>query len=431
MMIDDQIFISSIDLNKHPIKNTKQALKTKYYYTLMNYVRQCAKSDFVEKRLDLYRKFLVGSETEALDFKKCEESIVVCRFQPWRNKYKQWLVCDLVLICCDLSTCQQAIEKIKAITTRNQRKLIDDLVNYIIAKDSIQNSNAFDNCRGLIQQCWDNQYFKNAKEKRILITANMSAGKSTLINALVGKDLARTSQEVCTGNLCYYYNLPFEDGTTHFRGKTNNLMSSEDEYKTFEWDSTISIAKFFNSEMAHMKRVCLIDTPGVNSSIRREHGKISKQSILEEEYDYLVYILNANKLGTDEEIAYLKWIYKNVAEEKIIFVLNKLDDFKRVEDSIEMSIDGVKTDLRKIGYEKPIIYPISAYFAYLLRKEEIQGCLTEDELDEIQFFKKKFLKPDYNLSLFYSDKECEKDYEGFLKRSGVFYLEEKLYGGLQ
>ena len=155
-----------------------------------------------------------------------------------------------------------------------------------------------------------------------------------------------------------------------------------------------------------MKRICLVDTPGVNSAIRREHGKIAKKCILETHCDQLIYVLNANKLGTDEEIAYLKWIYKNVPSEKIIFVLNKLDDFRKAEDNIEMSIKGVKIDLQKLGFVEPNIYPISAYFAYLLRKEESQESLSEDELDEILLYKKKFMKPEYNLSIFYGEVDC-------------------------
>ena len=45
----------------------------------------------------------------------------------------------------------------------------------------------------------------------LLVTATMSAGKSTLINALIGKKIVRTSQEVCTGNLCYIYNQSVEN----------------------------------------------------------------------------------------------------------------------------------------------------------------------------------------------------------------------------
>lgn len=431
MNTDDLIFISSVDMNKHPIKNTKQALKIKYYYTLEHYVRECVKSDFIESRLDLYKKCMLSGETENIDFRKSEESIVTCRFQPWRNKYKLWLACDLMLICCELSTCRKAIELMKASTTKKQSLLIESLLEYIDTGDDAINQSVFDSCRDLIKQYWDNRKFRELTEKRILITANMSSGKSTLINALIGSDVARASQEVCTGNLCFYYNLPFEDGNTHFRGETNNLASTESEYKSFEWSSVISIAKYFSSKCSTMKRICLVDTPGVNSAIRREHGKIAKKCILETHCDQLIYVLNANKLGTDEEIAYLKWIYKNVPSEKIIFVLNKLDDFRKAEDNIEMSIKGVKIDLQKLGFVEPNIYPISAYFAYLLRKEESQESLSEDELDEILLYKKKFMKPEYNLSIFYGEVDCGDDYEGFLKRSGIYYLEENLYGGLQ
>ena len=60
------------------------------------------------------------------------------------------------------------------------------------------------------------------------------------------------------------------------------------------------------------KRVCLIDTPGVNSAINRNHGRITKKALTNEKFDKVIYVLNANKLGTEEEMAYLKWFVNNV-----------------------------------------------------------------------------------------------------------------------
>ena len=139
--------------------------------------------------------------------------------------------------------------------------------------------------------------------------------------------------------------------------------------------------------------------------------------------------MNANKLGSDEEIAYLKWISKNVPAGKVIFVLNKLDDFKSSEDSIASSMESVRSDLEKLGYDHPVIFPISAYFGYLLKREKQGKTLTEDEADELAFLKKKFLKAEYNLSAFYGESHCGNDFEGYMKRSGLYYLEKKLYGG--
>ncbi len=428
--MEDQIFISAVDLDKHPIRDTKQALKTKYYYVLQYYVETCTKSAYAESRLMLYRDFLLQNNTEVLDYKKCEKAIVTCRFRPWRKKYRYWLVCDLMLILCDFTFCQQAVEMIKAVVTKKQVGLINDLIQYLENGEDVYKRDVFESCDDLIHQFWDNRNFRKLSEKRIVVTANMSAGKSTLINAIIGDDLARTSQEVCTGNLCRFYNLPFSDGTVHFKGKTLSFSSSADKYKNFEWDSEVALATCFFAACSEMRRICLIDTPGVNSALRREHGQISKKFISEGKYDQILYILNGNKLGTDEEIAYLKWIYKNVPAEKLIFVLNKLDDFKRSEDSISSSINGVKVDLEKIGFNNPVIYPISAYFACLLKKEAQEKEMSDDELDELNLFKKKFLKPDYNLSSFYDSAECGKDFEGYIRRSGLLYLENILYGGL-
>ena len=257
----------------------------------------------------------------------------------------------------------------------------------------------------------------------------MSAGKSTLINALIGKDIARTSQEVCTGNLCYFYNLPFNERYIHFKGASVNFSATSDEYKKFEWNKEVAIALHFESKGSEKRRLCLVDTPGVNSSVNQEHGQISKEFIGKRKFDQLLYILNANKLGTDEEIAYLKWICKNISEEKVIFVINKLDNFNKSEDNIKLSIDYIRRDLQTMGYKKPQLYPISAYFAYLLKKEVMKEGMDEDEIDELQLFKKRFLKPYYNLSTFYDCEECGNDYEGFLKRSGFFYLEKKIMEG--
>ncbi len=428
-MSEEQLFVFAVDLTGHPIRNAGQALKRKYYYVLKHYVEECITSAYADNRLELYRAFLLQDDGEVLDYKKCEKAMVTCRFRPWRRQYKLWLVCDLALITGDLDVCRKAVELMKAATNQKQGEGLDDLVKYLESRERPQKTSALENAAYLMQQYWINENFQNAPEKRIVVTANMSAGKSTLINALAGKDLARTAQEACTGNICYFYNLPFDDGTVHFKGKELGFSSSEDEYKAFGWDSEVAFAVAFFRACAGTDRICLIDTPGVNSAISREHGRISKKCIREEAYDQVIYILNANKLGSDEEIAYLKWISKNVPAGKVIFVLNKLDDFKSSEDSIASSMESVRSDLEKLGYDHPVIFPISAYFGYLLKREKQGKTLTEDEADELAFLKKKFLKAEYNLSAFYGESHCGNDFEGYMKRSGLYYLEKKLYGG--
>lgn len=427
-MTENQFFVSAVDLSRHPMRRERQALKSKYYYVLKHYIEECISSPYVDKWLDLYAGFLEPDGGEDLDYRKCEKTMVGCR--PWRNKYKLWLVCDLALITGDLAVCRMAAELMKKITTQRQGKLLDDLINRLSSGACIEKARALETAEDLIRQYWDNKAFRKAPERRIVITANMSAGKSTLINALVGKNIARTSQEACTGNICYFYNLPFDDGMVHFKGSTISLSASEKEYKTFAWDTETAFATAFLSAYSIADRMCFIDTPGVNSAISREHGRISKRCIREGDYEQILYILNANRLGTDEEISYLKWIAKNVPTEKVIFALNKLDDFKSVEDNIALSLEGIRSDLEQIGYVNPAIFPVSAYFAYLLKVEKQGMPLSEDEIDELALFKKKFSRSEYNLSAFYGRDECGSDFDGYMRRSGFYYLEKKLYGGM-
>jgi GTPase Era involved in 16S rRNA processing len=199
-------------------------------------------------------------------------------------------------------------------------------------------------------------------------------------------------------------------------------------------ESVSSIASHFRASGHPQKRICLIDTPGVNYALNSDHRKRTRKAIVSENYDKLIYVLDANSLGTDDEIAHLKYIYANTSNEKLVFVLNKLDRFKSAEDSIAASMDGVRVSLVKIGFKDPVICPMSAHFAFLLKIKQNNGKLSEDEQDTFDFYLKKFNKPENDLSIYYhkefADKKTIRDElvkMSFL--SGLFGLESILYGG--
>ena len=77
-------------------------------------------------------------------------------------------------------------------------------------------------------------------------------------------------------------------------------------------------------------------------------------------------------------------------KEKVVFVLNKVDIFKKCEDSIEESIRGVKEDLIQLGYEAPAVFPVSAYFSLLIKLKLTDAQLDEDEEDEFAHYIKKY-----------------------------------------
>ncbi|NBH13135.1 hypothetical protein D3Z36_02760 [Lachnospiraceae bacterium] len=427
------LFASAVDLSRHPMKYEKSKRREQYYLILEYFVKKQLDNKFTAARLQQYRaKLQIKDQPAKADTKITAniQSMINSRVQPWRKKYRYWLMCDIALIVMDGQLIDRAAEELTSYMTKRQQQKFAVLLRAL--KDDSADVSALAFAEKMVEQYRKNRRFGEQILHRYIVTANMSAGKSTLINALIGKPLARTSQEVCTGNACYLYNKVFEDGRIHLENDTFTINAAHKELSNFSWDRKTSIAAYFHTLEHTEKRLCIIDTPGVNSAVNRNHGKISREALSTEAYEKAIYVLNANKLGTEEEIAHLRWVSENVPKEKMIFVLNKLDDFKAADDNIQDSIEGVKNDLAELGFERPLICPISAYFALLIKMKAGGAQMTEDEQDEYALYLKKFMKPAYDLSKYYENIQTEAGDSEILsmsKKCGLYGLEKILYGG--
>ncbi|WNS41538.1 dynamin family protein [Paenibacillus sp. MMS20-IR301] len=432
-------FVTSHSFIKHPLRKAKKKTRMRYYVALDHFVREYAGiAEYANARLLQYQEMLIESNTTFTVTDRNRNSIIRSvvndSLRPWMWKYRFWLTCDIALILADKNAIEKVQEDMQRYLNKRQRAALSVLVSYLFNDKMIPPKMLF--AEGLIYQFRLNRSFTAQQEQRVLITANMSAGKSTLINALIGKQVARTSQEACTADLHYYLNKPVEDGSIHLRAGQLNLNAAYEDLMDAEQVGSGSVASYFRSfvQSDPQRRICLIDTPGVNSAINREHGSRTRKALMEEQYDKLIYVLNANQLGTDEEIRYLKYISGNVPSDKVVFVLNKLDHFKSADDSIAASIEGVKTDLLQLGYKNPTVYPLSAYFALLLKRKQNGELLTEDEQDEYDYYVKKFSRPEFDLSVHLNTStaplQTAEDKQLALAAScGLYSLENILYGG--
>lgn len=427
-------FVESLVLDTHPIQYTKAKFKMQYYFSLKYLIEQCDVNDeYTSARLKQYRiAFLGDADLPNITEKDCKNitySIVNSRTKLWRKKNHYWLLCDIALILFDEDKIKKMVFCLNKYLNKRQTMEIEILKAFLFNNEEIPKKIFF--TKGLVEQFRANVKFATKPQKRYVVTANVSAGKSTLINAIIGKSLIKTSQEICTGNLCYIYNKPFEDDFVHLSASHLNLNASSSDFSNVEKSAVSSIASYFRI-VNLMSRICIIDTPGVNSVIDINHKKITRQVLKEENYNKLIYVLNANKLGTDEEKEQLQWVAENVAKEKVIFVLNKIDYFKTIDDSIEESINGVKNDLYLLGYKEPIICPFSAYFAYLIKLKENGEVMSEDEIDSFNLYFKKFSKAEYDLSIYYREVESdinESELFQIRKKCGLYGLEQVLFGG--
>ena len=124
-------------------------------------------------------------------------------------------------------------------------------------------------------------------------------------------------------------------------------------------------------------------------------------------------------LGTDDEYNLLK-LLKTKVRKPILFVLNQLDNFIPEEDSIAKMLNNYKSDLIKLGFNKPTIVPVSAYASYLFRTDA--SLLTKIEMRKLEMFNEVFEYDYYDLPV-YINEQSSKDK---LSMTGIISLENKL-----
>lgn len=406
-------FVTSFFISAHPLINSKEKARLLYFSVLEYFVALYAKkSKIANARLLQYRNLLVKDETTITltenNLHKTIRKVVGDFLRPSKRERFLLLFCDIAFIIAKKTVIKNIVDILFAHLSLKKQKKLNELFNLLFNDEIIPP--LYINFNSHITQFRSNNEFISKKEIRILVTATLSAGKSTFINSIVGKPITRMAQEACTNNLCFIYNKPFEDNRIHLLASRLNLNATYDDLRTAEKEADCSIASFFKASCRSQARVCLIDTPGVNFALNREHVKLTRRAIAEETYDKLIYILNADYIAKDDEIKHLNYVYKTVPGEKVIFVLNKLDHFIKIDDSILKSIEGVKADLLKIGFNNPVICPFSAYFSLLLKMKQTNSILNEDELDYLEHYVKKFNKLEYNLSLYYDFIPVENSY---------------------
>ena len=261
--------------------------------------------------------------------------------------------------------------------------------------------------------------FQEKPLKKILVVATMSAGKSTLINALVGHRINRVKTTACTSHLCYLYNKPSEDGIVTVNSNGNFNYSNDPEH--YNSDSFTSAGLHFNSTLSS-ERICLIDTPGTNNSNNLNHGTITKKAIIENDYDTVIFVANSQYFATNDEDELMSFTIKH-SKKPIIFVLNQLDRFTKRNDSIQKMVDDFTT-LLSDRVKTPIVIPLSAQAALLIKLDK--NKLDEDDCFELNLLEKKFANTFYDLEQYTNCQSSNTASNSLIHRSGINLLENAI-----
>lgn len=294
--------------------------------------------------------------------------------------------------------------------------------------------------------------YKQTKIKHIGICANMSCGKSTFVNALLGNDYLPARNEATTACVTSVYDYDNAKSMIGVAIKNDHIYAIGDNMDTVAIDKWNAEADhiILESDLDNISNsnvvVAVHDTPGVNNSSNDNHGKITMDFLSQNKMDAILYVANAEQLGTTDEDKLLKELLKLNAP-FVIFVLNKADSIDTEKESMDKIIEDFRKQIVKIGYDKNSkIFPISSkaarlfkmalkgdadkfsaserasfvsLFNYFLDNTDIAGDIAgDDEQDEeIMIGKNAFTK---------------KDIEKALSHSGLTNLEneiENLLGG--
>lgn len=429
-------------LERHPIIHEKESYKCKYINVLEYFVQKYSKDDlWARETLQLYIKKILGRaeiyKYNNFNLQSDTKPVLATRFRPFKFfSYRYCLIYDCIFLCAyeDRKKAEQIFTELSSIYHKRYQKKIRQVFEALYNPDnSLEEIEQIQNLR----YCWNkNRNFIQRKPVKVIITANMSAGKSTLLNAFVGKKVNKTQNDACTAKIHKIVNKPYEDG---FCYEWDYLLELDADERTLMEDnsdnnsSEITVGTFFRTLQKDSKRIWLIDTPGVNSSQNLEHKLLTEKTIGETDANLLIYLLNGENIGTDDDRKYLQYISEHY-HGALIFVVNKVDRFRKNEDNIEKTIQTVISDLKGIGFQTPTVVPVSAYAAYLAKMKLFGENLNDDEQDEYNLMSRKMKKMEYQLEQYYpqniKDKvrvDCTKEENQLLLHSGLLHLEYMIY----
>lgn len=149
--------------------------------------------------------------------------------------------------------------------------------------------------RNYLEKVRRNSLFIKKAPYKILVTATMSAGKSTLINAITGKNICAAQNLACTSKIHTIISKPFDDRLKSYFYEDSSYAQSADEQLKDDLSSWDAVSLFFNGTLQG-QRLLFFDSPGVNSSMNEDHMKISRDMIASKKYNLLLYVLNATQL---------------------------------------------------------------------------------------------------------------------------------------
>ena len=200
---------------KHPLYDEKDELKRKYI-ALVNKYAEDINEEFTDLKLKVLYKVLYGKDdfdgtVEREQYSKgVEAAILKTRFSPFRFFSYRYVFLFDVLLLFAVDNREKGLlicEEFKRHVHVRYHKKIDMMISLMYEdKESFAEKTLITN---EMIQCWlDIRHYLKTDNREIIFTATMSAGKSTLINAVIGNNLSGTKKAACTSVVINFHSTP-------------------------------------------------------------------------------------------------------------------------------------------------------------------------------------------------------------------------------
>ena len=284
-----------------------------------------------------------------------------------------------------------------------------------------KSNNSIDSVVNVLQEVRNNEYVKNIDlfehdfqriidrlkddSFRLAVVGEFSSGKSTFLNALIGKDLLKHGAKETTATITEIHNKKSGENETYLdvyylNGDVEKNISVDRiiDY-TATASTTHSVANeiekvVINSEILDSDaKVCFVDTPGLNG-IADKHREKTIEEI--KNAHACIYLMQVRGLG-QSDIDFLKFISKY--QHNIIFVQNFIDELKKLEgETPEQKVQQQKKIIEeKIISENPEIHykivAVSSRKALIAKSgdfETYNGEVLTDERREELYAESRF-----------------------------------------
>ena len=272
---------------------------------------------------------------------------------------------------------------------------------------------------------------------RIVVVAPMSSGKSTLINAILSRDLLPAVNQATTAvitmirddDCCKDFVVTAYDknnkivvnrktATAKLIEDLNYMIDPDDKEGKTPAISRIDIEGNIPNIDSNILNTVFMDTPGGNNAQNLVHGELMNEAIDDEDKCLILYVFNGTQLGTNDSNEILRKISRSMrnsnngklSRDRFLFVANKMDGFDLDKEPYEEVIENtILPQLASNGIYEPNLFLTSAVTSKLSRMFLSGNELTEHEEDELYNKLRLFNRSNRNLNKYCSLDERRKN----------------------